>query len=130
MGTKLLCVFCKKNQLERTLYLIKDIYEIQYNYIFVLQDVDDPSDLFITFNINTDDDYRTDELSCILLHRKKHTNTLYTINALNALIRELNYGVLDESFNVNWVQYKNCILLTDGSGYKKINTRIHQVHTL
>jgi hypothetical protein len=33
----------------------------------------------------------------ILLHRKKESNTLYTINALNDLIKELNEGKADTS---------------------------------
>ena len=38
----------------------------------------------------------------ILLHRKKESNTLYTINALNALVRQLNNGMLDNRFIINW----------------------------
>ena len=46
----------------------------------------------------------------ILLHRKKDSNTLYTINALNDLIKSLNGGIIDTSFKVDWQDYKNCIL--------------------
>jgi len=49
----------------------------------------------------------------ILVHRKKETNTLYTINALNDLIKKLNGGVVDPSYRVNWQHYRNCILLTN-----------------
>jgi hypothetical protein len=63
----------------------------------------------------------------ILLHRKKESNTLYTINALNTLIKSLNNGFLDKSFMVDWNQYKNCILLTDGPNLRKLDTAIHKI---
>jgi hypothetical protein len=63
----------------------------------------------------------------ISLHRKKNTNTLYTINALNDLIRELNGGKLDKSFPIKWENYKNCLLLTNENGLNKISTRIYSI---
>ena len=47
----------------------------------------------------------------ISLHRKKITNTLYTINALNELIKTINNGVLDTNYQVEWDTYKNMILI-------------------
>ncbi len=52
----------------------------------------------------------------ITINRKKDTETLYSINALNTLIREQNNGVLDKSYRVDWTQYKNNLLLTDRDG--------------
>ena len=66
----------------------------------------------------------------ILLHRKKESNTLYTINALNDLIKSLNGGVLDTSFTVNWKDYQNCILLTHSGDLKKLDTKIYKIITL
>ena len=66
----------------------------------------------------------------ILVHRKKQTNTLYTINALNELIKSLNNGVLDKSYSINWNDYKNCILLVQADGYKKIDTKIKEIINL
>jgi len=63
----------------------------------------------------------------ILLHRKKESNTLYTINALNTLIKSLNNGFLDKNFMVEWNNYKNCILLTDGPNLRKLDTSIHKI---
>jgi hypothetical protein len=63
----------------------------------------------------------------ILLHRKKESNTLYTINALNTLIRSLNGGRMDKNFIVNWQDYKNSILLTNGSDLRKLDTAIHKI---
>jgi hypothetical protein len=63
----------------------------------------------------------------ILLHRKKESNTLYTINALNTLIKSLNGGVLDTRFIVNWQDYKNSILLTNGPELRKLDTAIFKI---
>ena len=63
----------------------------------------------------------------ILLHRKKESNTLYTINALNTLIKKLNNGVLDTSYIINWHDYKNSILLTNGPDLRKLDTSIHKI---
>jgi hypothetical protein len=61
------------------------------------------------------------------MHRKKQSNTLYTINALNQLIKEENGGRLDTKFQLDWDKFKNSIILTNASGTKKIQTRIFQI---
>ena len=63
----------------------------------------------------------------ISLHRKKMTNTLYTINALNVLIKMLNNGVLDTSYQVDWDNYRNCMLVTNDEGLKRIDTEVQEV---
>jgi hypothetical protein len=63
----------------------------------------------------------------ILVHRKKDTNTLYTINALNELIKSLNGGVVDTKFPIDWQHYRNCILLTQHNELKQLNTKIHKI---
>lgn len=54
--------------------------------------------------------------STITINRKKDTDTLYSINALNALIREQNNGVLDKTYRVEWQHYTDRLLLTDREG--------------
>ena len=66
----------------------------------------------------------------ILVHRKKQTNTLYTFNALNELIKSLNNGYLDKSYRVNWNDYKNCILLIQTDGFNRIDTRVKTIINL
>ena len=63
----------------------------------------------------------------ISLHRKKHSNTLYTINALNQIIVQLNNGVLDKRFPVPWKDYRNCILLYNDDKLVEIKTKIHKI---
>jgi len=65
--------------------------------------------------------------STISLHRKKHTNTLYTINALNELIKSINNGVLYTSFQVDWDKYRNCLLATNEEGLRNIPTEVKEI---
>ena len=55
------------------------------------------------------------------------TDTLYPIQTLNDLIRELNGGKLDKSYQINWEDYQNCLLLTNENGLNKIPTKIHKI---
>ena len=60
----------------------------------------------------------------ISINRKKQSNTFYSINALNSLIRSLNNGVLDKTYMVDWSQYTDTLLLADGDyDYKAIQIK-------
>ena len=52
---------------------------------------------------------------------------LYSINALNEVIRSLNNGVLDKKFPVPWEQYSNTLLLTNENGLNKIPTKLYRI---
>jgi hypothetical protein len=127
MQTQLLCTFTTKEELQNTLQLIRETYHIVYNYIYVLQNKGNLDELFVTYNIDTS--YRPDIPleDTILVHRKKQSNTLYTINALNELVKEENNGVLDKTFSIDWEKFKNSIIVTNVSGTKRISTRIYEV---
>ena len=127
MNTQLLCTFTTKDRLQQTLQDIREVYVIVYNYIYVLQDKSNLDELFVTYNINTDYRPQRPLEDTILIHRKKESNTLYTINALNQLVKEENGGVLDKSFIVDWQKFRNSIILTNTEGTKRIQTRIFEV---
>jgi hypothetical protein len=98
-----------------------------YNYIYVLQNKTNLEELFITYNIDTAFQPNIPLENTILIHRKKESNTLYTINALNELVKEENGGVLNPSFVLDWPKFKNSIILTNAIGTKKIQTRVFEV---
>lgn len=127
MQTQLLCTFTNKEELQNTLQLIRETYHIVYNYIYVLQNKGNLDELFITYNIDTSVRPDVPLADTILVHRKKQSNTLYTINALNELVKEENGGVLDKSFSIDWDKFKNSIIVTNVEGTKKISTRIYEV---
>lgn len=126
---KLFCTFSSKEGLEKTLETIKTEYTIMYNKIFVLES-QDSDEYLCTYNIEIQGENTKILPNTILLHRKKETNTLYTINSLNLLIKSLNEGVLDTSYRVNWQDYTNTVLLTQGSELKTLGTKIHKIVVL
>jgi hypothetical protein len=127
MKTQLLCTFTTKEGLQKTLQDIRETYVIVYNYIYILQNKSNLDELYITYNINTEYKPTQPLDDTILIHRKKESNTLYTINALNQLVKEENGGVLDKTFVVDWQKFKNSIILTNTEGTKRIQTRIFEV---
>jgi hypothetical protein len=123
---KLFCTFTSPADLEETVATINRKYSILFNKIFVLESPQS-DELICTYNIDTGNMAAAPMANTILLHRKKESNTLYTINALNTLIKSLNGGVLDTRFIVNWQDYKNSILLTNGPDLRKLDTAIHKI---
>jgi len=126
-NSQLLCTFTHKDELISILEQIDNTYHIVYNYIYILQNKSNLDELYITYNIDTEFKPVYPLPNTILVHRKKESNTLYTINALNQLVKEENNGVLDRSFMIDWTKYKNSIILTNTEGTKKISTRIFEV---
>jgi len=127
MKTQLLCTFSTKPDVQKHLELIKSNYTLAYNYIYVLQNKNIPNELFVTYNVVVENEQPNLEMKTILVHRKKQSNTLYTINALNNVIMEATGGQLDNKFEVDWEKYRNCILVTNTEGVKKIYTRVFDV---
>ena len=123
---KLFCTFSSKNDLETTLSTIQSQYKILFNKIFVLY-IASTEEYVCTYNIDHNNMSNGLLSNTILLHRKKESNTLYTINSLNRLIESLNGGVLDTSFKVDWNDYQNCILLTKGAELKRVNTKLFRI---
>jgi hypothetical protein len=126
LKNKLFCTFSSRTKLDETLDTIKREYVIMYNKIFVLES-QDSDELLCTYNIEVQDGSAKILPNTILLHRKKETNTLYTINSLNLLIKSLNEGVLDTSFRIDWSHYRNTVLLTQGEDLKKLTTKIYKI---
>jgi hypothetical protein len=129
MSNKLFCSFSEKDKLEDRLKEINSAYKIMYDKIFVLASPES-DEYMCTYNIIVESQRTVILPNTILLHRKKESNTLYTINALNTLIMSLNSGMLDTKYPINWPEYKNCVLLTQGPDLRRLNTIIHKiVHT-
>ena len=127
MRTQLLCTFTSKSKLNEIVDIIVSCNDILYDKIYVFENLDEANQLICTYNVEFIDNYEESIIDTISLHRKKQSNTLYTINALNEVIREKNNGVLDKSFIVDWKEFSNTLLLTNETGLSKIPTKIHQI---
>ena len=128
MKTQLLCTFTTKEGLDDVVKEITNAYTIVFNKIYVLQNEDNIKELICTYNVDTTENVDYNKvMGTISLHRKKHSNTLYTINALNECIKNLNNGVMDSKFMIPWENFKNMLLITNSEGLNKINTRIYKI---
>tara|TARA_B110000858_G_scaffold112808_1_gene128996 strand:- start:242 stop:634 length:393 start_codon:yes stop_codon:yes gene_type:complete len=130
MNNRLYCTFTTLNAYEEVSNTIQTSYVILFDKLFVLESLDGEK-IMLTYNVDMSNSVRETMMdNTILVHRKKQTNTLYTINALNEVIKSLNGGVLDKSFTVNWNDYRNCILLIQAEGFNKIDTRVKEIINL
>ena len=128
MKSQLLCTFSTKKDIESTIANISSAYTIMFNKIYVLQNEDNTNELICTYNVDTQNGVDYNAVSgTISLHRKKHSNTLYTINALNECVKNLNNGVMDSKFVIPWENFKNMLMVTNSEGLNKINTRIYKI---
>jgi len=125
LNNKLFCTFTTLEDLDGLLERITTQYSILYNKIFVLQ-VKSNNEYVCTYNIEQGNVNSLPE-NTIMVHRKKDSNTLYTINALNELIKRLNGGVVDTKFPIQWQHYKNTILLTQHDELKQLKTKIYKI---
>ncbi len=125
LNNKLFCTFTDLENLDTLLEEIQSKYVIIYNKLFVLEIVG-KDEYVITYNVDQGNVHTIPE-NTILVHRKKESNTLYTINALNELIKKLNGGVVDNTYQVDWQHYRNCILLTQHNELNQLNTKIHKI---
>ena len=125
MNNKLYCTFLQDEGVNEVVDRILEEHDILFNKIFVLVALDDDKTM-LTYNIDGPV-YNLQLPNTILVHRKKQTNTLYTINALNEVIRYLNDGVLDTTYQVDWTRFRNSLLLTRPGGFKKVRTRLKNI---
>ena len=130
MNNRLYCTFATLDDFEEITNTIQTSYVILFDKIFVLESLDGEK-IMLTYNVDMDNSVINSMMdNTILVHRKKQTNTLYTINALNEVIKSLNNGVLDKSFAVDWNKFKNCILLIQTDGFNRIDTKVKEIINL
>ena len=130
--TQLLCTFIASDKLAESLEIIRHTYKLAFNNVYVLENMDEPTQVILTYNIvvgSLNPQYAP-PVSTISVHRKKQTNTIYTINALNALIMSKNDGMLDKSYKINWDELRNSILVTAHGQLKTVKTKIQQIINL
>ncbi len=127
MKTQLLCTFTKKPSLNESIDIIISCNDILYDKIYTFEDVETPNNLMCTYNVEYDENFMEGIPNTISLHRKKQTNTLYTINALNDVIRKLNDGILDKTFIIPWENYQNSVLLYNENGLVTIKTKLYKI---
>ena len=83
MNTQLLCLFTYKNELDTSLEFIMKNYILINPNIFILVNKLNDSEFYITYNVERGSTPIDSNWKTILVHRKKQSNTIYTINTTN-----------------------------------------------
>lgn len=121
----MLCTFVQKCDLGLVLDYIQRTYELNSNLIFVFSNIENPQQLYCTYNVVGNYDLTA---NTILVHRKSDSNTIYTINALNQIIRQVNNGLLDMTYQIDWAMYTNNLILFQNDEIVKIDLKLEKIH--
>lgn len=125
---QLICLFTIEPDIDHTVSMISRTYEVVYKRVFVLS-IDGSEEYICSFNVEKGN-HRKQLPGAMLVHRKKETNTMYTINSLNALIKKENNGVVDSTYSIDWSKYANSLLVTSNNDLKVLNTKVYQIINL
>jgi hypothetical protein len=117
----LLMCFSSTEDYRNKLQEIREVFRPNSN-IFVLENRFDDNEIFITFNT----EYNFKIGGCIKVNKRKSTNTIFTIDAVNYLSIQEN-GVIDKDWIPNWNEFENCLLLMRDGGFSVIPTKVKEI---
>ena len=123
---QLLCTFSNSKDFKTIAEKIRKFYEVYSNRIFAFIDVQNIKEVYLTYNVLNMKKDAQKFPNTILIHRKKQTNTLYTLNAMNRLIEEEN-GRADKTYMVNWKLYENSLIITGDVSIRIIPLKISTI---
>ena len=124
---QLLCTFSNVNDFKNIVEQIRSFYTVYNNILFVFYNINNAKELYVTYNIVNDNVNFPKFPGTISIHRKRHTNSLYTLNAMNQIIRDENNGVIDKTFQINWELYKDSLIITTDNLIKIISIKIYDI---
>ena len=117
----LLMSFSSEDEYKTHLQVIREIYRPDSS-LFVLQNCDNDNEIFITFN--TEYNFKTPGI--IKIHKKRETNTLFSVDSINELSIRAN-GKIDKEWIPNWEQYRNSLLLMRDGELCVIPTKLKEI---
>jgi hypothetical protein len=127
-NAQLLCTFAKYNTYQNEIDALSEYYNILEKKVYVLQNVANKDEIFLTYNAEKNgSQFYTNTIS---VHRKKEHNIIYSINALNELIKEQNNGIVSNTFQINWEQYKNSLITAREGKIKVTPTRLMKIYQI
>lgn len=121
-NTQLLCTFHAGRNFNQIILDIKKSYYLIDKKIFVFENEKDTNQIIFSYNV--DKNYKSRLSNTISVHRKKQTNTLFSINSLNCIIREENGGELNPTHVIDWELYRNSLIITADIGYKIVKLNL------
>lgn len=127
-NSQLLCTFSKAHTYMDEIDALAKYYKIVDAKIYVLQSGANNEDIFLTFNAEKNSGaFYPNTMS---VHRKKEYNIIYSINALNELIKMENNGVASHSHKIAWENYRNCLITARDGKVKITPTRLMKIYKL
>jgi hypothetical protein len=123
VANKIFTTFTSKDNLEQTLDKIKINYTILYSKIFVFSSPE-TEEFICTYNVDQNNCTKLHIIeNTLLLHRKKATKTLFSINAINIL----NEMHPENGGEIKWEDYKESILLTRRGVFTVVPIQLHDI---
>ena len=127
-SNRIFCTFSAKEELDKNIAWIAETYTIPGGRLFILNAPEEDMYL-LTYNLEFENLAKFPE-NTILVHRKKDFNVLYTINALNFLVKQITGGYASSKVEVDWKPYRNSLLLTEEGAFKQIRTKLFKIKNL
>ena len=117
-----------EEQIMTEVQAIADNLNLTNKFIFLFEDKGDPSKKILTYNAIPEKGKKFNpRLFTMRIHRKKQTNTLYTINGLNLAIAAENDGKTGRDIKLNWEDYRETILLSVNRELKMQEIKVMQI---
>jgi len=107
---KLICSFTNKNGIFNFIKNVNDEFGIK-DFKIDLFNVESEGDYICLYEIQQVQPSLPKR--SFLVHKKSQSNTIYTINALNLIIRNINNGILSKDVDINWDVYTNTLLISN-----------------
>ena len=127
-NTQLLCSFVKYQTYENEINALSKYYQIIDNKVYVLQSGDNSDDIFLTYNAEKNNSAFYPHTMSV--HRKKEYNIIYSINALNELIKLENNGIMSSSHQIAWDNYRSCFITARDGKVKITPTKLLKIFKL
>ena len=118
--SKLVVSFLDPSAVEDFVGRLRSDFDLASSSI-LFYEVEDSDNIMAAYNLNL----RPSDVfppSSLMVHRKSKYACFYTINGLNALVRELNGGHYDSNYWVDWSQYRDTFIT-----YRKGVFRIQKI---
>ena len=117
----LLMSFSNTEDYRNRLQEIREVFRPEGG-IFILENRFDENEIFLTFNT----EYNFKIGGYIKINKKRDTNTLFTIDAVNYLSMQEN-GEIVKDWIPNWNEFENCLLLIRNGELAVIPTKIKEI---
>lgn len=127
-NAQLLCTFAKQHTYQSEIEALAEYYNIIEHKIYVLQSGANRDDVFLTYNAEKNGSQFYP--NTISVHRKKEYNIIYSINALNELIKQENNGVVSTSYQINWDNYRNSLITARDGKVKITPTKLIKIYQI